>query len=342
MMATEMQRWALTSIGKDHLERQRLEIPVPAPFEVLVKVRAVALNHRDKMVIESGRGLPLQFPFTPCSDMAGEVIALGDGVTRFGVGDQIITTFAPGWIDGRRPGNARTPSYETLGGFYPGVLAEYVALPEGWLVSSPTLLEPSHACTLPCAGVTAWCALIEHAGLQAGDSVLIPSTGGVGLFGVQVAKASGAEVIVCGRPENEDRVMALGANHYVRCTRDEDWTEAVLHITQGQGVDHVLDVVGGVNLGRAVKVAAVGGHICQIGALGGFDATIPAMPMMLKNLSLHGVGTGSRCSLERLVRAVDGTGLAPVIGAQYDFMDFPAALAHLERGAFGKIILNVS
>lgn len=339
-MTKTMRRWEIDAIGRDNLNLRVVPMPSPGPGQVLVKVAAVALNHRDKMVIETGRGLPLEFPFTPGSDLAGDIVALGEGATRFGEGDRVISTFTPDWIDGLRPGNARTPAYRTLGGHYPGVLAEYVAMPEDWFVSAPNTLDAVHAATLPCAGVTAWFALVERARVQAGDTVLIPSTGGVALFGLQIAKANGARVIVCGRAVNAERAKALGADHYIDRERD-DWEEVVYALTGDRGADHVLEVIGGRHLGESVQLAAVGGHVCQIGALEGFDLGAPAMPLMLKDITLHGIGSGSRQALTHLVRAVDQTGIRPVIDGRYAFADLPAAFDHLDRGPFGKVVIDV-
>ncbi|MBK1840327.1 NAD(P)-dependent alcohol dehydrogenase [Azospirillum sp. YIM B02556] len=339
-MENRMRRWEIDAIGREKLELRSVSIPSPGPREVLVKVAAVALNHRDKMVIESGRGLPLAFPFTPGSDLAGEVVALGQGVTRFVEGDRVISTFTPDWIDGLRPGDARTPAYRTLGGHYPGVLADYVAMSEEWFVAAPKTLDSAQAATLPCAGLTAWFALVERARVQAGDTVLIPSTGGVALFGLQIAKANGAEVIVSGKAGNAERAKALGADHYVDSER-EDWVEAIYRLTGNRGADHILEVIGGRHLGKSVQLAAVGGHICQIGALDGFEVSAPAMPLMLKDVTIHGIGTGSRRALTRLVRAVDQTGIRPVIDSHYSFADLPAALDHLDKGPFGKVVIDV-
>ena len=339
-MKNTMRRWEIDAIGRDRLSLREVPVPIPGEREVLVKVAAVALNHRDKMVVETGRGLPLAFPFTPGSDLAGEVIAAGPGATRFALGERVISTFMPDWTDGQRPGDARTPAYRTLGGYYPGVLAEYVAMPEAWLVRAPATLSDAAASTLPCAGVTAWFALVERARVRAGDTVLIPSTGGVALFGLQIAKAHGAEVIVCGRAHNAERARALGADHYIDSQR-EDWLEAVYALTANRGADHVLEVVGGAHLGKSVQAAAVGGHICQIGALDGFDLAAPAMPLMLKDVTIHGIGTGSRRALENMVRAVDRIRLEPVIDSRYPLAELPAAFDHLDRGAFGKVVIDV-
>jgi len=339
-MAETMRRWQMDGIGRDRLALREVPIPKPRQGEVLVNVAAVALNFRDKMVIENGRGLPLVFPFTPGSDLAGSVVALGEDVTRFNIGDKVISTFTPDWIDGTRPGNARTPHYRTLGGYYPGVLAEYVALPEDWFVRAPATLSYAEACTLPCAGLTAWFALVERGRLHAGETVLVEGTGGVALFGIQIAKMHDAEVIVSGSANKLARAKALGADHVID-RREENWVEAVFRITEDHGADHILEMVGGPHLGKAVQTAAIGGHIYQIGALESFEMSAPVMPLMLKDVNIQGIATGHRRALEDLVRAVDQTGLKPVIDTRYPLANLPVALDHLDRGAFGKIVIEM-
>src|SRR5471032_3044626 len=167
VMKNTMKRWEMDANGRDRLVLKDVPVPTPGRGEVLVKIEAIALNHRDKMVIENGRGLPMVFPFTPGSDACGTVLECGDGAALFACGDRVISTFTPGWLDGLRQGNARTPSYRTLGGFYPGVLAEYVAFPEAWFVRSPISLDAAEASTLPCAGLTAWFALVERGHVRA-------------------------------------------------------------------------------------------------------------------------------------------------------------------------------
>ncbi|WP_213991555.1 NAD(P)-dependent alcohol dehydrogenase [Sodalis sp. dw_96] len=339
-MTETMRRWEMDAIGVNRLELRDVPLPKPGPGEVLVKVAAVSLNYRDKMVMESGRGLPIAFPFTPGSDLAGTVVTLGGNTTRFSIGDRVISTITPDWIDGVREGDARTPSYRTLGGYYPGVLAEYVAFPEEWFVRAPVTLDDALASTLPCAGLTAWFALVERGRLRAGDTVLVEGTGGVALFGLQIAKAHGAEVIVSGSAGKLVRAKALGADHGID-RRQDDWVEAVLKATGDRGADHILELVGGAHLGKAVQAAAVGGRISMIGALEGFEVTAPSAPLMFKDVTIQGIGTGHRRALEDLVRAVDRTGLKPVIDTRYSMADLSAALDHLGRGAFGKVVIEM-
>jgi len=341
-MTGTMQRWQMDGIGRERLALTDAPVPDPKPGELLVKVAAVSLNYRDKLVTESGMGLPLVFPFTPGSDLAGTVQAVGNGVTRFAVGDRVISTFAPGWIDGAPLGNGRVPPYRTLGGTCPGVLAEYVALPADWFVRAPASLDDGEASTLPCAGLTAWFALVEKGRLRAGETALVEGTGGVALFGLQIAKAHGASVIVVsGSADKLERAKALGADHGIDRSL-EDWVEATYRLTADHGADHILELVGGAHLQKAVRAAAIDGRIYQIGVLEGFDVAAPAGPLMLKNVTLRGIGVGHRRALEDLVAAVDRIGLKPAIDRRYPLADLPAALDHLDRGPFGKIVVEIA
>lgn len=341
-MNETMKRWEMNGLGRERLRLETVARPAPQPGEVLVKVGAVSLNYRDKLMIETGMGLALAFPFTPTSDLAGTVVETGEGAGRFHPGDRVISTFAPDWIEGKPRGDARRPPYRTLGGTCPGVLAEYVAFPEDWFVRAPATLGDAAASTLPCAGLTAWFALIEAGRLHAGETVLIEGTGGVALFGVQIALAHGAEVIVVsGSADKLARVKALGARHGIDRSR-EDWVEAVLALTGDRGVDHIIETVGGPHTGKAVQATAVGGRISQIGVLEGFEIVAPGGPLMLKNVTLQGISVGHRRALEDFVAAVERTGLEPVIDARYPLAALPDALDHLDRGAFGKIVMEMA
>jgi len=340
-MGETMRRWEMDGIGRDKLHLAEAPVPEPQPGEVLVKVGAASLNYRDKLVIETGMGLPLAFPFTPASDLAGTVAATGKGATRFALGDRVISNFIPDWIDGARPGSARVPHYQTLGGFYPGVLAEYVAYPEDWLVHAPKSLDDADAATLPIAALTAWFALIELGHLRAGQTVVVQGTGGVALFGLQLAKLHGAEVIVTSSSDEKlAKAKALGADHGINY-RKEDWVAAVYRLTQDRGADHVLEIAGGPNLGKSFAAVAVQGRVSVIGVLEGFDLSGPAAPVLLKSPVIQGISVGHRSGLEEMVAAVDRTGLKPVIDRRYALKDLPAALDHLDRGPFGKIVLTM-
>ncbi len=336
---TTMKRWEMAGFGRENLRLAEVAVPEPRPGEVLVKVAAVSLNYRDKLVIENGMGMALPFPFTPGSDLAGTVVAAGDGARRFRTGDRVISTFFPGWIDGEPAGSARTPPGSALGGAHPGVLADHVAMPEDWFVAAPQSLDPAGASTLPCAGLTAWFALVERGNLKPGESVLVQGTGGVALFGLQIAKAQGAEVFVTsGSADKPERAKALGADHAVE---REGWVEAVHRLTGDRGIDHILEIVGGAHLARALEAVAVGGRVSVIGVLDGYEVSGPAPHLLLKSATVQGIRVGHRRALEDLVRAVDATGLKPVIDGRYALNELPAALDHLDRGPFGKIVVEI-
>ena len=337
-----MRRWVIDQHGRDALRIDKASVPSPGPGELLVRVSAVALNARDLLMIKDGMGLALRFPFVPASDMAGVVEAVGEGASRFGPGDRVIGYFLPEWIDGRPGGSAREPSYRTLGGHFPGVLADYVCFPDGWFTRAPDTLDDAGASTLPVAALTAWFSLVEQGRLKAGDTVLIPGTGGVALFAVQLAAAHGAEVIVTSSSGDKlRRVLDLGASHAINRIEDDVLT-AVLAITGGRGVDHVLDLVGGDNFARSIAAVAPGGRVSVIGLLEGAALSAPTVPVLLKAPVIQGIVTGHRCALADLVRAVDRIGLKPVIDRRYAFADLPTALDHLAAGPFGKLVVELA
>jgi NADPH:quinone reductase-like Zn-dependent oxidoreductase len=339
-----MKYWTMESAGRAALELAEGPIPAPGAGEILVKVAAVALNYRDRLAIDHGLTMifPESGPFVPGSDMAGTVVAIGSGVDRFRPGDRVISACLPDWIDGHGPGNARLGGPEALGsGYHPGVLAEYVALHQDWTVRGPDRLDDAAASTLPMAGLTAWTALVERGRLRPGRTVLVHGTGGVALFGLQIAVAHGAEVIVVSHDDAKlVRAEELGAAHGVNRTT-HDWVEAVFALTGDRGADHVLETVGGAHLARSIEAAAVGGRISLIGILDGFELAGQIAHFARKKLTLDGIQVGHRSALEELVRSVDTTGLTPVVAAEYALEDLPSALAHLEEGAFGKVVVRV-
>ncbi|EJD6657744.1 TPA: NAD(P)-dependent alcohol dehydrogenase [Enterobacter cloacae] len=339
-MAETMQRWSMNALGRENLKLTQEPVPKPGPGEVRVRVNAVALNYRDKMVIEGMMPIPLSFPFTPASDMAGVVDSIGEGVTRFQPGARVISTFFPEWNDGRPQADARHLPYKTSGGYFPGMLAEYVIVNENGLVAAPETLDDVEASTLPCAGLTAWFALVERGNLRAGQSVLVQGTGGVAIFALQIAKALGAEVYVTsGSDEKLARAKKLGADRGINRLKG-DWAEALLTLTQDRGIDHIIETVGGENLQHSLRAVAVHGRISVIGVLAGSEITLSAGELLLKSPVIQGIGVGHRRALEEFVRAVEVTGLKPVIEQRYRFDQLEQALEHLDRGAFGKIVLT--
>lgn len=330
------QRWQLPAYGRHNLQRAEVRINEPGAGEVLVRVGAVALNYRDLLVLQDGMGLPASLPLVPGSDMSGEVVAIGDGVTEFVSGDKVLSTFFTRWQDGAQPRGSMP-----LGVPGPGMLAQYVVLEESSLVAAPRSLDAAQASTLTCAGLTAWHALAEVAKTRPGDTVVIMGTGGVALFALQVAKAHNARVIiVSGSDDKLERVRALGADHGVNRLYTPEWQHVVRELTGGRGADHVVDLAGGDNFARSLASAAQGGRISVIGNLQGDELRSNVYPFLQGRLTIQGIGVSHRRALQDLVRAVDWLELKPVIEHEYGFDEVPAALDHLERGSFGKLVVR--
>lgn len=341
-MKQMMNSWQIHSSGFESLQLVKVPVPIPASHQLLIKVAAVALNYRDKLVIE-GKLLSdsLPMPFTPASDMAGEVVATGPGVSRFNPGDRVIGNFWTQWLDGNAPLHMARHG-QSLGGPLPGVLSEYIVLHEDVAVAAPVSLSDAQAATLPVAGLTAWFALVEAGKLQAGDRVLVQGTGGVALAALQLAQAMGAEVSVISRSaEKLQRARALGASSLINTSITPLWASQALALTDGQGFDHILELIGGENVRQSVAALAPAGRIAQIGFLQGGDITLPALPLMLKRGTIQGITVGHRRALADLSRAMDRYAIKPVIDQLYDFSQVKAAFEHLERGPFGKVVVAV-
>jgi len=220
------------------------------------------------------------------------------------------------------------------------MLASHVLLDAAWAVAAPATLDFAEASTLPCAGLTAWFALAETGALRPGQTVLIHGTGGVALFGLQLARLHGARaIVISGSEDKRAQTLALGASHVLM--RNGDWPAEVRRLTGGRGADHVLELASGPNLDRSLQATAQGGRVSIIGMLGGETLGASFYAMVLGRVTVQGIGVGHRRALEDLVRAVDANALKPVIAARYGFDALPAALDHLERGAFGKVVVTL-
>jgi NADPH:quinone reductase-like Zn-dependent oxidoreductase len=322
-------------IGELHLgERPR---PEPGPGEVLVRVHASSVNYRDLMTVEDPEARTIAYPRIPNSDGAGEVIAVGPGVTRFKAGDRVAGCFFQRWSDGEITPEAMASA---LGGALDGVLAEEVVLAADGVVAVPEHLSFEEASTLPCAALTAWHALVEKGALKAGETVLVLGTGGVSIFALQFAALHGARaIVVSSSDEKLERARILGAWQTVNYRERPAWDEAVLEIT-GNGVDHVVEVGGAGTLARSIASARVAGHVALIGVLTGGQVN-PVM-IMRKSLRVHGIYVGSRVMFEAMNRAIAAAALKPVIDRTFAFADARAAY-HRMRGAahLGKIVIAV-
>ncbi|MGH6896880.1 MAG: zinc-dependent alcohol dehydrogenase family protein [Geminicoccaceae bacterium] len=324
--------------GIDALHLADRPSPEPGPGEVLVRIRASSINRRDLMtVLDPGsRGLP--YPRIPNSDGAGEVLAVGPGVTRFAPGDAVAGTFFQRWDAGPITADAMASA---LGGARDGVLAEEVVLEERGLVPVPAHLSFEEAATLPCAALTAWHALVEKGGLKAGETVLLLGTGGVSIFALQLALRHGARPIVISSSDAKlERARRLGAWQTINYRTTPDWDRAVRDLTDGLGVDHVVEVGGAGTLERSIAACGVAGHIALIGVLTGGE--INPTPIMRKSLTVHGIYVGSRAMFEAMNRAIAAAGLRPVIDRTFSFDDARAAYHHMQAaGHFGKIVVTL-
>jgi NADPH:quinone reductase-like Zn-dependent oxidoreductase len=310
----------------------------PGPGEVLVRIGASSINYRDLMTIVDpvARGLP--YPRVPNSDGAGEVLALGPGVTRFKPGDRVAGTFFQRWDDGPITADAMASA---LGGALDGVLAEEVVLAERGLVHVPAHLSFEEAATLPCAALTAWHALVEKGRLRAGETVLLIGTGGVSIFALQLAALHGARAIVISSSDAKlEQARGLGAWQTLNYRTTPEWAQAVQDLTDGLGVDHVVEVGGAGTQERSIAATRVGGHNALIGVLTGGQIN-PAL-IMRKSLTVHGIYVGSRAMFEAMNRAITAATLRPIIDTRFTFDDARAAYHHMQgAGHFGKIVVTL-
>ncbi len=333
-----MKAWELAGFGRKNLRLVEKDSPSPADTEVLMRVSAVSLNARDRLLVEGVYNPGLALPIIQGSDAVGTVIRVGHKVTRVKPGDRILTNFATRWLEG--PPQLEESKY-TLGNLISGALAEQIVVDEQIAVHAPAYLTDVEAATLPCAAVTAWYAMTEQFKVAAGQTVLVQGTGGVSLFVLQIAKALGAEVIVTSSSDKKiERAKELGASHGINYLQHPNWENAVLAITFGKGVDFIADVVGGENLAHSVEAAKIGGHIALLGFLGGATSNIPLFPFAVKQLTLRSNSVGPRSAFEAMNRAFESWRLCPVVDAVYPFEETLAAYDHLYRGSFGKIVIS--
>ena len=317
------------------------EPPTPGPGQIVVRVRAVSLNYRDLMIItgQYGGGLPPP-GLVPLSDGAGEVSAVGDGVSRVKPGDRVAAIFFQDWLDG---GMEAAYHKSALGGAVNGMFADYVTLSENGVVKVPDYLSFEEAASLPCAAVTAWNGLVEQGHLMAGETVLLQGTGGVSMFALQIAKMFGAKVIqTSSSNEKLDQARFLGANQTVNYKTNPEWEKEVWNLTNKRGVDHVVEVGGPGTFEKSLQAARHGGKIAQIGVLSDPSAKISPLPVLGKSLQINGIYVGSRAMFERLLKAFTISQTRPIIDRVFPFADAKAAYAHLQSGAhFGKIVIAV-
>ena len=307
--------------------------------QITVRMRAASLNYRDLLMVQ-GKGGAYKLPLIPFSDGAGDVVAVGEGVTRVSVGDRVCPMFFQTWFDG---GPSASNRRLALGGTLPGVLQELRVLDAEGVSRTPDHLTFAEAATLPCAGLTAWRALFEEAAVRPGHTVLVQGTGGVSIFALQLAKLAGATVIVTSSSDAKlERAKALGADHTINYRSVPDWGKSAADWTGG-GVDHIVEVGGKDTLQQSIEAARVGGTILVIGVLSGFAQQIMIPSLFAKNLHVIGLSVGSRRMFEDMASAMGHNQIKPEIDKTFDFTEVPDALRYMQQAShFGKIAIEFS
>lgn len=336
----------------DNLQRGEASPRPPGPGEVLVKVRASSLNYHDLLVVNGG--IPTAPGRIPLSDGAGDVVEVGpavpgafiDASNTFKPGDPVIGTFFRHWQDGEL-----TPekSIGVAGDHVDGYACEYATVPASALTRMPAGLSHLEAATLPCAGLTAWRALIADGPLKPGDVVLVQGSGGVSVFALQFAKAAGAVVIATSSSDEKlERLKALGADHLINYKSQPKWGGAAKALTGGRGVDHVVEVGGADTLNQSITACRMGGHIAMIGVLAGHAGNVSTVRIMANQIRLQGVTVGSRAQQLDMIRAIEahaGSGrgpLRPVVDTSFPLAELSAAFQHQAQGRhFGKIGITI-
>jgi NADPH:quinone reductase-like Zn-dependent oxidoreductase len=343
----KMNGYPIQQFGASLLKRVELPTLHIAAGTALIRVHAVSLNYRDLLMVEGRYNPKMALPRIPCSDGAGEVVAIGEGVSRVRVGDRVCGIFMQRWLDG--PLTAEK-SKAALGGDVDGMLAEYALLAEDGIVRFPEHLSYEEAATLPCAGVTAWNAL-HHAGEPESpatphQTVVIQGTGGVSVFALQFAQLLGARVIgTSSSDEKLARAYSLGLDAGCNYKQRPEWSKWVSEMTAGQGADRVIEVGGAGTFGQSLRAARVGGVIAQIGVLSG-SATSEPMPItsiLHKQLRVQGIYVGSRAMFEEMNGAIAKAKLRPVVDRVFGMDEVGEAFQHMQAGShFGKIVIRMT
>jgi NADPH:quinone reductase-like Zn-dependent oxidoreductase len=324
--------------GVDALALNERPSPEPGAGDILVGIRASAINYRDLSTIEDPVPRGVTYPLVPNSDAAGEVIAVGAGVTSFKIGDRVAGCFFQNWPDGRISAAAMASA---MGGAIDGVLAEEVVLSEAGTVHIPAHMSFEEAATLPCAGLTAWNCLVEQASLKAGSTALFLGTGGVSIFGLQIAKMMGARAIITSSSDSKlERAKDLGADELINYRQTPDWEAKVLELTNGTGVDVTIETGGGGTLEKTIEATRTGGIISLIGVLTG--GTINPTTVMRKSIRLQGVYVGNRRMFEDMNAALTLNRIHPLVDQVFDFEDARSAFKAMRvAGHFGKLVVKV-
>lgn len=327
--------------GIDNLQFTQVPQPKPHPGEVVVRVRAASLNFRDYAVITGNYGPKFASGVVPLSDGAGEVIAVGEGVTDLKAGDRVAGLFMRNWVAG---GIKSEYAKSARGGEVDGMLSEFAHGPSSSFIALPANLTYEEAATLPCAALTAWQALFERNPITPGETILIQGSGGVSIFALQFAVAAGAVPIVISRSQGKlDQSKRLGAAQTILTQEVPNWDEEVFRLTDGKGVDRVIDVIGGASLNRSARAVKTGGIISLIGVLDGASGDIVTAQILRKAITIQGIYVGSGEMFGRMNRFIESANLKPVIDRTFPLEDAKAAYHHLASGdQYGKIVIKIA
>lgn len=331
--STRLFHLANGSLVRGHAEPEDL-----GGTQVRLQIEATSLNYRDLLILRDANN---RRDLVPLSDAAGRVTGVGKGVTRWKVGDRVSPIFFPKWAKGQPSAAALSESLG--GGGTQGVLRDVIVAEEEAVVRIPEYLTSTEAATLPCAALTAWHALFERGGIRAGDTVLVQGTGGVALYGLQMAAAQGARVIVTSSSDVKlERARDLGAWKTINYRMTPDWDQVALRLTEGLGVDHILELGGPETYNRSITAVAFGGKIHQIGVLTGFTHQPNTLPLQFKNATIHGICVGSGAQFERMNAFLVKHHIHPVLDQLFDFEEAPMAYDHLKSGHhFGKVVVTI-
>ncbi|GGD00488.1 zinc-dependent alcohol dehydrogenase family protein [Undibacterium terreum] len=329
--------------GLDNLEVTDLPVPgMPGPGEVFVRLRASSLNYHDYLVV-TGK-MPARDGLIPMTDGAGEVLAVGDGVEEFQVGDKVMSVFFPDWIDGAPRNVPLSQAFEHVpGDGVDGCARQLMVAPATAFTHAPRGYSDAESASLVCAGLAAWRALVVEGRLKAGDIVLVQGTGGVSLFALQIAKAMGATVVATSSSvEKLEQLKVLGADYLINYRSEPNWGAAAHALTGGRGVDHVVEIGGTGTLEQSVAASRVGGHIAMVGQLSGQKGLLPTLEMMGKQLRISWMMVGSRAMQIDMVRAIEVSDIRPILDRTFPLHELANAFRHQESGAhFGKIVIDI-
>jgi len=334
-----MKAWEIPEFGLENLTLVDRPDPEPGPGQVLLRVRARSLNFRDLLMVRGKYNPKMPLPVVPLSDGVGEVVAVGDGVERAKVGDRVSPIFAQRWIAGTP---TKTELRSTLGGPLDGTLRELMVCSEEAVVPVPEHLSDEEGATLPCAALTAWSALVEQGGVAPGDTVLVQGTGGVSVFALQLATMLGARVIATSsRDDKLERAKELGASELINYKSTPEWGKAARALTDGRGVDHVVEVGGAGTLEQSIRATKPGGTISLIGVLAGGAAPVNLTPVLMQNIRIQGVLVGHRQGFENMNRAIAHHRLRPVVDRVFPFAEAREAMQHLaSQKHLGKVCIT--